>query len=468
MSVLAKEIETNYEILAKLGEGGMGAVYKVRHRYLDEIRIIKVMQPELELIESVKERFLGEAKRGKQLRHPNLAEVIDFSVTADGTYYIVMEYIEGVNLRDILTRNGGPLDYKMVVPIAEQALDALGFLHSKKFVHRDISPDNLMVTDDADGDQRVKLIDLGIAKSLESTRQLTMVGKFIGKVRYASPEQFSGNVDARSDLYSLGIVLYELLTGEMPITGHNQMAIIAAHVSKPPRPFEETDPDHKVPLPVRNAILKALAKRPEDRFESAAAFAAALREAIPPGDRRTLVEPVTATRPATRIPAATTEVTPTSPAVVPPAPARPFLPRWYFIIAVVALFLIGGAAAVLMQQRRVKRAEPVVTTSAEPGTTVTVAEPVVEKGRLLVNAFPWGEVVSITNAEGDEQLTAKSETPFVVSLPTGNYKVRVTNPNSTRSVVLDAKVTANATSRVETEIDRVDAITYVESLGIGK
>src|SRR5688500_8807230 len=108
---LAKEIEANYEILSKLGEGGMGAVYQVRHRFFDEIRVIKVMQPDLELVDELKERFLGEAKRGKQLRHPNLAEVIDFSVTADGTYYIVMEFIEGVNLRDILANHGGPLDY---------------------------------------------------------------------------------------------------------------------------------------------------------------------------------------------------------------------------------------------------------------------------------------------------------------------------------------------------------------------
>ena len=118
MGVLAKEIEATYEVLSKMGEGGMGAVYKVRHRFFDEIRVIKVMQAETEAVDELKERFLGEAKRGKQLRHPNLAEVIDFSVAADGTSYMVMEYIEGVNLRELMKRNNGPLDYRVLVPIA--------------------------------------------------------------------------------------------------------------------------------------------------------------------------------------------------------------------------------------------------------------------------------------------------------------------------------------------------------------
>src|SRR6185295_9228410 len=176
MGVLAKEIEATYEVLAKMGEGGMGAVYKVRHRFFDELRVIKVMQAKMETVGPLRERFLGEAKRGKQLRHPNLAEVLDFSVAADGTSYIVMEFIDGVNLRELLARNGGPLDYRLVVPIAEQALAALGYLHSRRFVHRDISPDNLMLTDLGGPEPRVKLIDLGIAKSLESTLELTMAG----------------------------------------------------------------------------------------------------------------------------------------------------------------------------------------------------------------------------------------------------------------------------------------------------
>src|SRR5215210_5443790 len=135
---LAPEIEATYEVLSKMGEGGMGSVDKVRHRFFDEIRVIKILHQQLEAAESIKERFLGEAKRGKQLEHPNLAKVLDFSIAADGTAYMVMEYIEGITLREVLARNNGPLDYRYVLPLAQQVLDALAYLHSRKLVHRDI------------------------------------------------------------------------------------------------------------------------------------------------------------------------------------------------------------------------------------------------------------------------------------------------------------------------------------------
>ncbi|MEO8381705.1 MAG: protein kinase [Acidobacteriota bacterium] len=278
MTALAQEIESKYEVLQKMGEGGMGAVYKVRHRFLDDIQVIKLMQAKFSENAELKTRFLREAKTAKQLRHPNIAEVIDFNLTSDGTAYIVMEFIEGVNLGEVLARTQGPLDYRLVVMLARQALTALAFLHRKKFVHRDISPDNLMLTRDAEGEVLVKLIDLGITKSIEETRNLTMAGKFIGKVQYASPEQFGGDVDRRSDLYSFGVVLYELLTGIKPIGGSDYFSIITGHMTRPPRPFEETDPNARVPPVLRQAVLKALEKDPANRFQDADEFADALKE----------------------------------------------------------------------------------------------------------------------------------------------------------------------------------------------
>jgi serine/threonine protein kinase len=480
MGVLAKEIEATYEVLSKMGEGGMGAVYKVRHRFFDEIRVIKVMNAEIETVDELKERFLGEAKRGKQLRHPNLAEVIDFSVAADGTSYMVMEYIEGVNLRELMKRNNAPLDYRVLVPIAEQALAALGYLHSKKFVHRDISPDNIMLTsEDESSETRVKLIDLGIAKSLEATRNVTMAGKFIGKVQYASPEQFSGRVDARSDLYSFGIVLYELLTGAKPITGKDYFAILGGHLSKPPRSFGETDPDNHVPAVIREAILKALAKRPEDRFQSAAEFAEALRATLAPSEQRTLEIPIATTLPGEKEPQPVTEiaedsedVTVQTATVAPPRTVTTSLPRWYPIAAVIALLLLAGIAVVWLQSKKA------TTVSREPPLTLTLSPPLRGEGtvgeapahgQLLINAFPWGQVTSVTNAAGEEQLkTGTADTPLMLTLPPGNYKVRLTNPNSNRSMSLDAAVTSATLTRAETELDRIDAAAYVEGIGIGR
>jgi serine/threonine-protein kinase len=467
MGILAKEIEATYEILEKMGEGGMGAVYKVRHRFFDEIRVIKVMQAQIESTEELRERFRGEAKRGKQLRHPNLAEVFDFSVAADGTSYIVMEYIEGVTLRDIMKRTGGPLGYKTVVPIIEQVLDAIGFLHGRKFVHRDISPDNIMLIQDGTPTPRVKLIDLGISKSLESTRHLTIAGKFIGKVRYASPEQFSGEVDARSDLYSVGVVMYELLTGSMPITGDDYMSILAGHVTRPPRTFEETDPNGAVPAAIRRAVMKALAKRPEDRYQSAAEFSEALRGSIPEAERRTLPEPIV-TRPSdVTVPIAIARTVPaeTMPDVVIPKKRSPFA----LIVIVVALLLFAGIGILLWPKQPTSAPptpQPVATLTT--GTTVTVQAPPIENGQILINALPWGEVESIVNSAGVEQLSASAETPLVLSLPAGEYKVRLTNPNSKRSVTLDATVKPNALSRYSTELDRIDPDAYVAGLGLSQ
>jgi serine/threonine-protein kinase len=493
MGVLAREIEATYEILAKMGEGGMGAVYKVRHRFFDEIRVIKVMQAQIEAVDELKERFLGEAKRGKQLRHPNLAEVIDFSIAADGTSYIVMEFIEGANLRELTLCNGGPLDYHRLVPIAEQALAALGFLHSRKFVHRDISPDNIMVT----GDGTVKLIDLGVAKSLDATNSLTMAGQFIGKVQYASPEQFGGDVDARSDIYSLGVVLYEALTGVKPIVGKDPMSIIAGHLQHPPRSFEETDARHLVPQAVRAAVLKTLEKRPQDRFQTAAEFAAALRATLAPEEQRTVTVPLVTkpaefissavTVPPTRVEDVRTEVTMQPRTEVEPR-TEVDLPtevsvargsrRWMGIAAIVAVLFLGGIAAVWLRSsnapRPVAAVEATVSNTMVPGTSMTVsAAPVpavasVETGQLLINALPWGSVTSVTDAAGTERLSSASETPLMLSLPPGSYKVRLSNPNSNRSVVLDATVTANALSRCEAELDRVDAASYVDRIGIGR
>jgi len=474
MGVLAKEIEATYEVLAKMGEGGMGAVYKVRHRFFDELRVIKVMQAQMESVGPLKERFLGEAKRGKQLRHPNLAEVLDFSVAADGTSYIVMEFIDGVNLRDLLARNGGPLDYRTVIPVAEQALAALGFLHSRRFVHRDISPDNIMLTDAGGAEPRVKLIDLGIAKSLESTLELTMAGAFIGKVAYASPEQFSGNVDPRSDIYSLGVVLYEALTNAKPITGSNTMSIVSAHLNDPPRPFAETDPEGRVPQAVCWAVLKALAKSPDDRYQSAAEFAEALRATLPFAGRRTLVEPIVTTPAAVPLPAPvaarTAPVTEVEiDAVEPPPPSRG---RWYAVTALVAVLVAAGAFA--LWQRAQSSAAP---NAIAAGSTLTVAAPVkvpvsvpaAADGQLLINALPWGRVTSVVDGSGSEHLTrGDSETPLLLSLPAGAYKVRLTNPNSSQSVELQATVRPGAMSRAEAELDRVEAGEYVDRAGIGQ
>ncbi len=283
-----KQIEGKYEILEKLREGGMGAIYKVRHVLLDEVRVIKVMRQQLVQDEELRGRFQREARLAIKLRHPNIAQLYDFTVDDDGTAFIVMEFIGGLTLEDVL-KTSGPPPPGLALEIAQQSLRALGYLHGKGMIHRDISPDNLMLTEDADGDPLVKLIDLGIAKSLAGGEgQRTATGMFLGKVRYASPEQFgmdgAPEMDARGDLYSFGLVLYELLTGRYPISGRDPNSVIAGHLFRPPLDFAESDPQGRVPEGVREAVLAALAKTPADRPAGAQDLSRRLARFRSPGD----------------------------------------------------------------------------------------------------------------------------------------------------------------------------------------
>lgn len=270
MALLSEQIDGKYEILGKLREGGMGSLYKVRHRLLDEVRVVKVIRSQADAVgEEGADRFLREARAAIKLRHPNVAVLHDFAVGEGGQAFIVMEHIDGWNLLEVLS-GFGPPPVPLTLEIARQSLKALGYLHRHKIVHRDVSPDNLMLTRDVDGHPLVKLIDLGIAKALEGQGGLTTTGVFLGKPRYGSPERFSGaDWDERSDLYSFGVVLYELLTGRPPVTGSDPASLMAGHLFRPPIDFAESDPEGRVPPELRALVLRALAKKPEERVASA-------------------------------------------------------------------------------------------------------------------------------------------------------------------------------------------------------
>ncbi len=221
-AIQLQALEGKYEILEKMSEGGMGAVYKVRHRLLDEVRVIKVMRAHLAEDDLLRARFVREAKIAIRLRHPNIAQVYDFTMGDDGAFYLVMEFIDGMDLHN-LTKTVRAVPISVVLEVCHQSLGVIGYLHRKDIVHRDVSPDNLLVTRDEDGALLVKLIDLGIAKVQATDEHLTATGTFLGKIRYSAPEQFRAEdgveVGPRSDLYSFGIVIYELLTGVYPIKG---------------------------------------------------------------------------------------------------------------------------------------------------------------------------------------------------------------------------------------------------------
>lgn len=274
-------LDGKYEILALLGAGGMGEVYKARHTHLNALRCIKVMKQHLAADEGFRARFLREARMATRVHHPNVAVVHDFEVAANGASYLVSEFIDGLTLRQWSELNGR-FPVPMAVDIAIQVLAGLHEVHKNGMVHRDISSDNIMVLFD---DERwiAKIIDLGIAKALEAPQnERTQVGLFVGNPRYASPEQLDDlpegeEIDGRADLYSLGVVMYEMVVGQLPFTSRTPHGYVVKHLKQPPPRFEETLPGSRWPQGFEAVVLKALEKNRNVRYANAREFARALR-----------------------------------------------------------------------------------------------------------------------------------------------------------------------------------------------
>ncbi len=366
MALLNEQIDGKYEILAKLREGGMGSIYKVRHRLLDEVRVVKVIRSQGAAGQEAADRFLTEARSAIKLRHPNVAVLHDFAVGGDGQAFIVMEYIDGWNLLEVL--NGyGPPPVALTLEIARQSLKALGYLHRHKIVHRDVSPDNLMLTRDVDGNPLVKLIDLGIAKTLEGQDGLTTTGVFLGKPRYGSPERFGGGgFDERSDLYSFGVVLYELLTGRCPVAGSEPAALMAGHLFRPPLDFAETDPSERVPAELRALVLKSLAKKPEERQASSEEL---IWELTMLQDRFPLTREETSAVWRVLLPLAPGEV----PAAEPPGSTQDHLNYQFDIVPTPAAGLVTGLVTDQLA------GQPTLRTEAEPVPPPSVPTPAVAR-----------------------------------------------------------------------------------------
>ncbi len=283
-----------YQILAKLGEGGMGSVFKALHLHFNEIRALKVMNPRLMENGAFRRRFECEAILARKLQHPNAVRVEDFDEADNGQPFIVMEYIDGQSFRKLIEAEG-PLPVLRCCTILSQVASALDAAHRMGMVHRDIKPDNIMLAKGAKRDL-VKVLDFGIAKlnssitrpsgpsmvDIGGTAPSTETGTTIGTPEYMSPEQIRGKteeeVDGRSDIYSLGVVAYQALTGELPVTGDTPFEKLMAQVQSPPRPIQSTAAAPHIPHRLCVLIMKCLEKSRERRPASAAALIEELHE----------------------------------------------------------------------------------------------------------------------------------------------------------------------------------------------
>src|SRR5688500_6424632 len=267
-----------YELETEIGRGGMSVVYRARDLRLNRPVAVKVLPPELAYDPAIRTRFTREAQTSAQLSHAHIVPIYDVG-ERDGLAYLVMALIPGGNLGALLAREPRQ-------PIAEvrrllcEIADALAYAHLRGVIHRDIKPDNILLDRDSG---RAMVTDFGIARAVEAGTRLTLTGIAVGTPTYMSPEQASGEreIDGRSDIYSLGVVGYQMLTGRVPFAAGNSMALLLKHLSEPPRPITELRPD--VPRPLREAIERALAKAPEDRWPTALALRDALRSDQLPG-----------------------------------------------------------------------------------------------------------------------------------------------------------------------------------------
>lgn len=278
-SYIGRTVARNYRIVKQIARGGMGVVYLARHEELGQRVAVKFLHRRFADDEELAARFFNEARAASKVAHPYAVSIYDFSRLDDGTLFIVMEYVEGKPLHELI-RVHGRLDARVAVPIAIQACQVLDVAHENKLVHRDVKPDNIMVIEGRDKNLTIKMLDFGIAKILDgdASAGLTQTGMMFGTPEYMSPEQASGaQVDHRSDVYSLGLVLYEMLVGQPPFRGRNKMALLQRHIRETPTPVERACPS---PLPrgLAKVVAQALAKDADARPQSMAEFAQLLQE----------------------------------------------------------------------------------------------------------------------------------------------------------------------------------------------
>ena len=290
--LVGQVVADRYHIIKKLGEGGMGTVYLGEHVKMGRKSAIKVMTQAMTNDPDAVSRFNREASNASRLSHPNICQIYDFGETTDGIIYLAMEFIEGCSLSDLIEREGA-LSPARAASILRQSADALQVAHDQTIVHRDIKPDNIMIVTAKDGSDVAKVVDFGIAKALagdEMGQKVTKTGLVVGTPEYMSPEQLSGDkLDGRSDIYSLGLVLYKMLTGVLPFQADTSQETMIKRLTDDPEPLAQARPDIAFPPALQAVLEHALARSVNNRYASAGEFGrdvmASVGDAVVPGTR---------------------------------------------------------------------------------------------------------------------------------------------------------------------------------------
>lgn len=464
-----------YEVVKELGKGGFAWVYLVRNRDLDRLEAMKILNSDLSEEEDVTNRFVQEARISANFNHTNIITI--YEVQRRGRWenlsaaphivqrhkepfvYFTMSFVEGQTVTNWI-RKSTRMDQSEAVTLAIDACRALDYAHNKGVIHRDIKPDNILIDRQGTG----IVMDFGIAKVVDQTRQ-TAAGTFMGTARYVSPEQAMGRaIDGRSDLYSLGITIYEMVTGRVPFNSDQWMTVLYQHINEPPPPPEKYF--DKINRDLRGVVLKMLEKKPEDRFQTAAEACEAMEIVLQRmGGRKVSTTPLNEidTRQNIMIDdadatAATEIQRPTAPPVrgktaehqspaaqatsaAAPAAAQPSKSKTPLIAgAVIALLVIAGLGWFLTKSDPAPQPDPTVPQQSQqtkPQQT-TPAVPAGPDGKLLISAFPTGQIINIIETSGKpfelSGIDLPAALPLKVDLPEGNYKLIVSYAGRTQEV----------------------------------
>jgi eukaryotic-like serine/threonine-protein kinase len=370
-----RRLAGRYVLEEPIDTGGMAAVWRGRDEVLARVVAVKMLRPDLASDPEFAKRFQREAVAAARLTHPNIVSVYDTGVD-DDVSFIVMEYSDGRNLRDVMSERG-PLEREEAAALVAPVLAALASAHANGVVHRDVKPANILVA----GDGRVQVTDFGIAKAAFTGTDLQTTGQALGTVRYLSPEQVQGSeVDGRSDLYSVGLILYELITGRVPFQAESDMAAALMRLNQdptPPRAFRGG-----IPRGLESVVLRALARRPEDRFQSAESMRAALERALGATDL-SVTQPFSSPR--------------TGRLVHPPGPAQPSgqgpsVFRSWMLVPLILIVLAGAAIAGGLALGRLKLGGPLGVRAAPKTSPETQTARVAEIPIVGVQDFdPQGD-----------------------------------------------------------------------------
>jgi len=424
--LLGTIVADRYRVLGRVGEGGMGVVYEAEHVVLEKRVALKVLNQELAPKRDLRERFLQEARAASRIGHENIVDITDFGSIPSGTVFFAMEFLEGKDLSTTI-KIEGPLPWDRAKNIAVQICRALGAAHAKGIIHRDLKPENIFLIDRDGRDDFVKVVDFGIAKVMgleEGGHKLTKTGMIFGTPDYMSPEQATGQkLDHRVDIYALGVILYEMITGNLPFQADSFMAILTKHMFEDPTPPSRRVADIDIPPEIDALILKALAKKPSERYQSMNDFAERLETTTDQGEAAVKTSgPILLTSPKPTVAMAGSQEDSDATEVVdalPQANARAKMLTW---VGLGVLVLLVGAVALLLVTRHKKQtadAGSAQTATQDANGPVGAMVPIASRTDAIPRRSDSDGVVSAMGSVPSRQVHPKKIHIWVKTNPPG-------------------------------------------------